>query len=97
MATIGAFCKRKFRLRRRAASAIFRIELLRAIFVARACSIRGCRSWRPASTMSHAGDAAIVQLTVPQRIVKKHGGTIWASSTPGCGATFYFTLGEGTS
>lgn len=28
-----------------------------------------------------------------QRIIEKHSGSIWASATPGQGATFYFTLG----
>jgi C4-dicarboxylate-specific signal transduction histidine kinase len=35
-----------------------------------------------------------VGLAVVHRIVKRHGGQIWAHARPNLGASFYFTLGE---
>jgi len=45
----------------------------------------------PSSSARFEGSG--VGLSIAKRIVDRHGGNLWAQSTPGAGATFFFALG----
>lgn len=51
------------------------------------------RIFQPFQTLHKTGYAGTgMGLAICRRIIKDHGGTIWAESQPGCGSTFHFIV-----
>lgn len=57
---------------------------------------RAPQLFKPFQRLHGAGfEGSGVGLSIVRKIVERHGGRVWADSTPGQGATFLFSLGAG--
>lgn len=55
---------------------------------------RSGRLFQPFERLHAGGDGLGIGLAVVKRLIRRHGGDIWAKSSPGAGATFSFYLGQ---
>ena len=54
---------------------------------------RASRLFQPFERLHSGGDGLGIGLAIVKRLIRRHGGDIWARSAPGNGATFFFHLG----
>lgn len=54
---------------------------------------RASRLFQPFERLHSGGDGLGIGLAIVKRLIRRHGGEVWAQSSPGNGAAFFFRLG----